>query len=100
MGRTDGASRYNKRDDGISDTLKVLADALNDGLLTHLDFLVTLSRNVLVASHFNLMAGEYHREDSSNIFTNEPTGPNFSNEPQHLRPEVAVILRSKSLSGD
>jgi hypothetical protein len=38
-------------------------------------------------------------DDPSNIFANDPTGPCFSNNPKHLRPEVTVILIASSLPG-
>ena len=59
---------------------------------------VTLPANVRVTSHLNLLAGEYHREDSSNVFTNKPSGSNLFDDTKHLRPEVTVIFISKSLS--
>jgi hypothetical protein len=43
---------------------------------------------------------EAHRNVSSNILSNEPTGPAFSQEPIHFRPEVAVIFRAALLAGD
>ena len=51
------------------------------------------------ASHFNLLAGLNHREDSSNILANDPSGSDFTHSADNLRPEVAVIVRSLSLSG-
>ena len=49
--------------------------------------------------HFNLTAGLYHREDSSNILTDDPTGLYFPYRAKHFRPEVAVVVRSLSSSG-
>lgn len=46
------------------------------------------------------LAGFYHREDASNILTNDPIGPDFTYGPKHMRPEVTVIFRALSLSGD
>jgi hypothetical protein len=40
-----------------------------------------------------------HREDSSNVFTNEPIGLDFVNAAVHVRPEVAVIFRASALPG-
>lgn len=96
--RSDGTSRYNKRLDRIPLTLKVLADRLDDMPLTHLSLLVTLSEYRGLACHWSLLAGLYHREDSSNILTDNPRGPDLPYRPQHLRPEVAVILRSSPSS--
>jgi hypothetical protein len=41
-----------------------------------------------------------HREDSSNVLTNEPIGLDFVNAAVHVRPEVAVIALASSLPGD
>jgi hypothetical protein len=40
-----------------------------------------------------------HREEASNIFSNDPTGPDFIDATVHVRPEVTVILRASSLPG-
>jgi hypothetical protein len=40
-----------------------------------------------------------HREDSSNVFSNDPIGLDLVNTAEHVRPEVAVILRASSLPG-
>ncbi len=100
VGRADGTSRNNKRLDGVSFTLKTRADGLKGKLLSEeYSFSVNLSEQSETASQRKLLAGLYHREDSSNVFTNDPSGPDFANGAQHLRPEVAVIVRSASLSG-
>jgi len=52
-----GASRNNKRLDGVAFTFQV--------------------RNTSV---------EFHVDDSSNIFTNDPSGPGFAYNPEHFRP--------------
>ena len=36
---------------------------------------------------------------ASNIFSNDPSGPEFSHEPIKFRPEMAVIFRAKSFPG-
>lgn len=69
VGRVDGASWYNE-------TLDFVVQAFQ--LRTHLS--------------------ECHFNDASNILAKHPTGLGFSNNPKHLRPEEAVILRSLSLS--
>ena len=100
MGCSDGTSRNNKRPDGISFTLKVAADGFNDELLSERYSLsVTLSEKRGFASHFNFLAGLNHREDSSNVLANDSSGSDFVNRSDNLRPEVAVIVRSLSLSG-
>jgi hypothetical protein len=61
--------------DGISFTSKVSADGLDDVLLTQqYSFSVSLSEKRGLASHFNLLAGLYHREDASNVLANDPRG--------------------------
>jgi hypothetical protein len=42
---------------------------------------------------------EAHVDVPSNIFSNDPTGPNGSHEPMHFRPEMAVIFLAASLPG-
>jgi hypothetical protein len=42
---------------------------------------------------------EAHVDVSSNIFSNDPRGPDGSHEPMHFRPEMAVIFRASSLPG-
>ena len=43
---------------------------------------------------------EAHLNVSSNILSKHPTGPAFSHEPIHFRPEVAVIFLAALLPGD
>jgi len=69
MGRVDGASWYNET----------------------LDLVVQLFQ---VSTHLS----ECHLNDSSNILANDEMGLDLSNNPKHLRPEEAVVLRSLSLS--
>jgi hypothetical protein len=40
---------------------------------------------------------EFHIDDSSNIFANDPSGPLLFNNSQHFRPEIAVIIFASSL---
>jgi len=42
---------------------------------------------------------EAHADVTSNIFSNDPSGPEFSHEPIKFRPEVAVIFLAPSLPG-
>ena len=101
VGRSDGTSRNNKRLDGITFSLKVAADGFDDVLLAEeYSFSVIFSEERGTASHFNLRAGLNHREDSSNVLANDPSRPDFTHSADNLRPEVAVIIRSFSLSGD
>jgi len=43
---------------------------------------------------------ERHADDARYVFTNNPTGPSFGNNPKHLRPEVTVICRALLLPGN
>jgi len=47
----------------------------------------------------NTHAFELHLDDTSNILSDDPSGPCFGNNAQHLRPEVTVICLASSLSG-
>lgn len=73
MGRSDGTSRNNKRLDGISRTLKTLADFV-EGEPLLLSVYVILLEQIVCASHLNILAGLYHREEANNVLTNEPRG--------------------------
>ena len=75
VGCSDGTSRNNKRLDGVSFTLKTLADGFDGVFLSEeYSFSVSLSEQSGFASHRNLTAGLNHREDASNVFANDPTG--------------------------
>ena len=73
MGRSDGTSRNNKRLDGISCTLKTLADFVEGKPLLLSVYVIRLEQ-IVCASHLSLLAGLYHREEASNVFTNDPRG--------------------------
>jgi hypothetical protein len=66
----DGASWNNKRLHGVAFTLQV--------------------RNTVV---------ELHRDESSNVLTNDPSGPGFLYNPEHFRPERTVVILASSLPG-
>ena len=66
----DGTSRNNNRLRPIADTLQV-------------------SKHTV----------QFHPDDSSNVFTNNPSGPQCGNNVEHCRPQVAVITRASSLPG-
>jgi len=42
---------------------------------------------------------EAHADVPSNVFSNDPSGPEFSHEPIKFRPEVAVIFLASALPG-
>src|SRR4051812_37115440 len=43
--------------------------------------------------------GECQASDPNNVLSNDPSGPDFGHDAQHLRPEVAVICRAAPLPG-
>jgi len=43
---------------------------------------------------------EFHADDSSNILSNDPRGPELPHNSKHFRPEVTVILFASSLPGE
>lgn len=80
MGCSDGTSRNNKRLDGISRTLKTLADFVEGEPLLLSVYVILLEQSVC-ASHLSLLAGLYHREEASNVFANEPRGQYLAYRP-------------------
>ena len=97
---TDGTSRNKQRLDGISFTLKITADGLDDVFLTLAVYRLILSEQRGLTSHVSRLAGLYHLEDATNVLTNNPTGPDLVNGTEHVRPEVTAVLRALSLAGD
>src|SRR5262245_8416086 len=69
--RTDGTSRNNGRLRGVAEAFQV--------------------RNTAV---------EFHLNEASNVFTNDPMGPDGSDNASHFRPEVTVICRASLLPGN
>jgi hypothetical protein len=43
---------------------------------------------------------EFHVDDTSNVLTNDPSGPGLRNNSEHFRPEVASIVLALSFPGD
>ena len=101
VGSPDSRSRNKHRLDGVSKTLKVSADPLDgEGLSQFVSVKsVTLSEQSGIASHRSEYPSFDHSGDSSNVLTNDPSGPDFVNSPQHLRPEVTLVLSSPPFSG-
>ena len=101
VGSADSRSRNKHRLDGISDTLKVSADSFEGkGLVKFVSVnVVTFREERGIASHVRKYPSFDHSGDSSNVLTNDPSGPDFANSPEHLRPEITVIVSSSSLSG-
>lgn len=73
VGSADTASRYNVRLHFVSCLLHVRAHLLEDHSFRPIN-------------------------NSVNVFANDPAGSNSPNNPQHFRPEVAVILRALALT--
>jgi len=100
VGCADATSRNNNRLDGISRLLKILTDSVDDkSLLFGLDDLMILTLESGLLFHRSDLTGEYHRGDSNNILTNNPSGSHRLYDAKHCRPEVTVVCRSLSLSG-
>ena len=100
VGSSDSRSRNKHRLDGVSKTLKVSADPLDgEGLSQFVSVKsVTLSEQSGIASHRSEYPSFDHSGDSSNVLTNDPSGPDFVNNPQHLRPEITLVLSSPPFS--
>ena len=101
MGSSDSRSWNKHRLDGISKGLEFFADSfdgkgLSQGILVKL---LTLSEKSPLASHVSAYPAFDHSGEASNILTDNPSGPDFVNSPQHLRPEVTVVVSSFSLAG-
>ena len=97
---TDGTSRNKQRLDGISFTLKITADGLDDVFLPLTVYRLILSEQRGLTSHVSRLAGLYHLEDATNVLTNNPIGPDLVNGTEHVRPEVTAVLRTSALAGD
>lgn len=102
MGGSDTASWNKDRLDGISVTFKVVADAFKGKGLAQS---VLSSNSVALVEksgrtcHLRYLALLDHREDASNVFSNNPSGSDLVNAAEHVRPEVAVIRLAASLPG-
>lgn len=101
VGSADSRSRNKHRLDGISETLKVSADSFDGEGLAHgvLVNIVTLSEQSGTASQVSAYPSFDHSGDSSNIFTDNPSGPDFVNNAEHFRPEVTLVLSPPPFSG-
>ena len=101
VGGSDTASWNKHRLDGISVTFKVVADALKGKGFSQLVSSNTVERveKSWRTCHLRYLALLDHREDSSNVLSNNPIGSDLVNAAEHVRPEVAVILRAASLPG-
>jgi hypothetical protein len=101
VGGSDTASWNKDRLDGISVTFKVVADSLKGKGFSELVSSngVTLVEKSCLTCHRRYLALLDHREDASNVFSNNPIGSDFVNAAEHVRPEIAVICRAASLPG-
>lgn len=99
--RTKGTSWYNKCLDIVTFSLKIAEDIWEDVLASYvLDDRLSTSKEIGLTLHSNRLAGLYHTDEPSNIFSNDPSGLYFSYSSEHLSPEIAVITRSSALSGN
>lgn len=94
MRRSDTRSRNKHRLDGISETLKIRADALDGEALAQSVSVnsVHLSEKRPFASQVSEYPSFHHSGEASNIFANDPARLDFVNSSQHLRPEVALVF--------
>ena len=99
VGRSDSRSRNKHRLDGISEALKVTADAFDGKGLAQSVSLnsVHLSEQSAFVSQRRKYPAFDHCGEASNVLTNDPSGPDFVNSAEHLRPEVTRIVRASSL---
>lgn len=102
VGGSDTASWNKDRLDGISVTFKVVADAFKGKGLAQSELSsnsVALVEKSGRTCHLRYLALLDHREDASNVFSNDPSGSDLVNAAEHVRPEVAVIRLAASLPG-
>jgi hypothetical protein len=90
--RTDGASWNNNRLNLITDSFELFADGVKDNCV------FTISTRLIIGTtlQVNSICGDLQRSDSSNILTNDPSGPCFLYDSEHFRPEMARVSRSSS----
>ena len=81
--------------------LKVFADAFDGvGLVKFVSVkFVTLREQSGFASQVSTYPSFHHSGDSSNILTDNPSGPDFVNNAEHFRPEVTLVLSPPPFSG-
>ena len=79
---------------------EITADGLDDVFLPLAVYRLILSEQRGLTSHVSRLAGLYHREDATNVLTNNPTGPDLVNGTEHVRPEVTAVLRTLSPAGN
>ena len=94
VGCANSRSRNKHRLDGISEMLKVFADAFDGvGLVKFVSVkFVTLREQRGIASQRSEYPSFDHSGDASNILTDNPSGPDFVNNAEHFRPEVTLVL--------
>jgi hypothetical protein len=95
----DGASWNNKELDFVSDCAKGFQYFLANKSSHAIDHCSHLSNGISFTVHVKKVIELDHREESSNIFRNNPSGLCFGNNSEHLIPEVAVVFLASSLPG-
>jgi hypothetical protein len=101
VGSPNGASWNKYREDFISVGFDISADSFQgEGSSVFVSVnVIFLSEKSCLTCHLRNVTLLNHREDASNVFTNEPIGLDFVNAAVHVRPEVAVIFRASPLPG-
>ena len=94
MGSSDSRSWNKHRLDRISTRFKVFADSLDgEGLSQFVSVNdVTLVEKRPLASHLSEYPHFNHSGEASNVLTNDPSGPDFVNSAEHLRPEITCVV--------
>jgi hypothetical protein len=96
----DGASWNNNRLDIVSRRFKIVTDSIEDSVAGSFIYLSHLFEKIGFTCHFKDICPLYHAGESTNIFSNNPSRPEFLDNSKHFRPEETVIIRSSALSGN
>lgn len=100
MGSSNSRSRNKHRLDGISELFEFFGNFFDgEGLLDEpLVNVVILLEHSGTASHFSEKPSFCHCGETSNVLTNNPSGPDFANSAQHFRPEVTLVFSPPPLT--
>jgi hypothetical protein len=97
VGRFDGTSWNNKRLDAIFERFEVFTYSVHNGIGFHCS-VYCFALVIGFAFQVSNTRLEYHRGDSSNVFTKHPSGSDLSYSAEHFWPEVTVIVDSSTFS--
>ncbi len=88
--------------DGVAFTFKVFTDTVEEhnffSCVYRLVIVKRLITGIFCASHLNVPCFESHRGEAINVFKNEPSGLNFSDNSQHFGEQMAFVVNSETLS--